>query len=113
MKDYEKIISDEIIDLDISTHIFSGSITMIGVCLTVISLIRVNNTLRQSESLSDNFLFLNIILYLVSGFLSYMSIRSKKKKNKSKFNFLSDISFLFSISLTVIICGYIVFEKII
>ena len=55
----------------ISLSTFSQSPPMVGVCLTVIGLIRVVITLGRADTLADDFLAGDALLFLVSCLLSY------------------------------------------
>jgi hypothetical protein len=56
---------------DICIHIFTVSSAMVGVCLTVIGLIRVVITLGKADTLADDLLASDALLFLtlVSAFL--------------------------------------------
>jgi hypothetical protein len=56
---------------DISIHIFTVSSAMVGVCLTVIGLIRVVITLGRADTLADDLLAGDALLFLISCLLSY------------------------------------------
>ena len=51
---------------DICIHIFTVSSAMVGVCLTVIGLIRVVITLGRADTLADDFLASDALLCLTS-----------------------------------------------
>jgi hypothetical protein len=57
------------LDLDICIHIFTVSSAMVGVCLTVIGLIRVVITLGRADTVADDFLTGDALLFLVSCLL--------------------------------------------
>ena len=59
------------LERDICIHIFTVSSGMVGVCLTVIGLIRVVITLGTADTLADDFLAADALLFLVSCLLSY------------------------------------------
>ena len=59
------------LEQDICIHIFTVSSAMVGVCLTVIGLIRVVITLGRADTLADDFLAGDSLLFLVSCLLSY------------------------------------------
>ena len=59
------------LEQDICIHIFTVSSAMVGVCLTVIGLIRVVITLGRADTLADDFLAGDALLFLVSCLLSY------------------------------------------
>ena len=56
---------------DICIHIFTVSSAMVGVCLTVIGLVRVVITLGKADTLADDLLAGDALLFLVSCFVSY------------------------------------------
>jgi hypothetical protein len=51
---------------DICIHIFTVSSAMVGVCLTVIGVIRVVITLGKADTLADDFLAGDALLFLTS-----------------------------------------------
>ena len=67
------------LDEDLSVHIFTVSATMVGVCLTAIGLIRVVITIRHVETLIDNLVGMDAMLFVLSGLLSYWALRSRKR----------------------------------
>jgi hypothetical protein len=72
-------LSRKALDEDMSVHIFTVSATMVGVCLTAIGLIRVVITIRHVETLIDNLIGLDAMLFVLSGLLSYWALRSRKR----------------------------------
>jgi hypothetical protein len=65
------------LEYDICIHIFTVSSAMVGVCLTVIGLIRVVITLGSADTLADDLLAADALLFLVSCLLSYWALRSR------------------------------------
>jgi uncharacterized membrane protein SirB2 len=63
---------------DIAHHIFSVSATMTGVCLTVITLFKVMNA--GAATLVDEILAINAFIFIVSCFVSYLSLRDNNNK---------------------------------
>jgi hypothetical protein len=59
------------LEQDICIHIFTVSSAMVGVCLTVIGLIRVVITLGRADTLADDLLAGDALLFLISCLLSY------------------------------------------
>jgi branched-subunit amino acid permease len=60
---------------DICIHIFTVSSAMVGVCLTVIGLIRVVITLGKADTFADDLLACDALLFLTSCLLSYGALR--------------------------------------
>src|SRR5204862_6329634 len=65
------------LEQDICIHIFTVSSAMVGVCLTVIGLIRVVITLGTADTLADDLIASDALLFLISCFLSYCALRSR------------------------------------
>src|SRR5258708_37540355 len=57
---------DTHLEQDICIHIFTVSSAMVGVCLTVIGLIRVVITFGRADTLADDFLAGDALLFLIS-----------------------------------------------
>ena len=62
---------------DICIHIFTVSAAMVGVCLTVIGVIRVVITLGKADTLADDLLASDALLFLTSCLLSYGALRAR------------------------------------
>ena len=65
------------LERDICILIFTVSSAMVGVCLTVIGLIRVVITLGRADTLADDLLAGDALLFLISCLLSYWALRSR------------------------------------
>ena len=61
------------------SHILPTAATMVGVCLTVIGLIKVVET-TNGPSILDEVIAVNAIGFLLSAILSYISLRSETQK---------------------------------
>lgn len=91
------------LDDNICVHIFTASAAMIGVCLTVIGIIRVVISLRRSNLFADDLLAIDALLYLASCLLSYWALRTRNHRPERA----ADTLFLIALTLTAINCGYI------
>src|SRR5262245_51581469 len=65
------------LEQDISIHMFTVSSAMMGVCLTVIGLIRVVITLGRADTLADDCLAGDALLLLASCLLCCWALRSR------------------------------------
>src|SRR2546425_12491678 len=72
------------LEQDICIHIFTVSSAMVGVCLTVIGLVRVVITLGKADTLADDLLASDALLFLTSCLLSYgaMVARSFRRMHR-------------------------------
>lgn len=95
------------LDDDICVHIFSVSATMVGVCLTVIGIIRVIITLRRENLIIDDLVAVNMMFYLVSAFCSYWSLRTHRTRRGRRMLHLADMLFLAALLFTAINAGII------
>jgi cytochrome c oxidase assembly factor CtaG len=97
------------LEQDISIHIFTVSSAMVGVCLTVIGLIRVVITLGTADTLADDFLALDALLFLISCLLSYWALRSRSVHRMHRLERIADGIFIVAMIGMVIICALITY----
>jgi hypothetical protein len=79
---------------DICVHIFTVSAAMVGVCLTVIGLIRIVITLQKTNTLADDLLAGDALLFLTSCMLSYWALRTRKVRRMHKVERIADTIFI-------------------
>lgn len=94
---------------DICIHIFTVSSAMVGVCLTVIGLIRVVITLGKADTLADDFLAADAFLFLVSCLLSYWALRSRGWRRMHRVEQIADTVFILAMVGMVAICGLVTY----
>lgn len=94
---------------DICIHIFTVSSAMVGVCLTVIGLVRVVITLGKADTIADDLLAGDALLFLVSCFLSYAALRSRGARRMHKMERAADGVFIFAMTLMVAICAFLTY----
>ena len=94
---------------DISIHIFTVSSAMVGVCLTVIGLIRVVITLGNADTLADDLLAGDALLFLISCLLSYWALRSRGLRRMHRLERIADGIFIFAMIGMVIVCALITY----
>lgn len=89
---------------NISRHILPVAATMVGVCITVISLVQ----LAPKNAISpwvDQILAIDALLFLLSAWLSYWTLRhqtqAKKLESIADFLFLSGLSIMGLVSTLV------------
>jgi Kef-type K+ transport system membrane component KefB len=98
------------LEQDICIHIFTVSSAMVGVCLTVIGLIRVVITLGRADTLADDFLAGDALLFLVSCLLSYWALRSRSVHRMHRLERVADAIFIIAMIGMVIICALIAYN---
>jgi hypothetical protein len=95
---------------DICIHIFTVSSAMVGVCLTVIGLIRVVITLGRADTLADDLLAGDALLFLISCLLSYWALRSRGLRRMHRLEKIADGIFILAMIGMVIICAVITYS---
>ena len=89
---------------DIAQHIFIGAATMIGVCITVISLFRITKAGKTTSA--DELLGVNTLIFIISCFLSYLCLRNPDIKYVES---VADILFFIGLLLMLVVGFMIVF----
>ena len=92
---------------DICIHIFSVSAAMVGVCLTVIGLIRVIISVRPIDTLADDLLALDALFFLCSCLCAYWALRMRSRRRIHCLERMADGSFIMGLILMVAVCGLI------
>ena len=92
------------LEQDICIHIFTVSSAMVGVCLTVIGLIRVVITLGKADTLADDFLAGDALLFLVACLLAYCALRSRGFGRMRRLERIADAIFIVAMIGMVVIC---------
>ena len=80
----------------LSNHILPTAATMVGVCMTVISIVKLIQV-STGESWLDEILTLDTLLFLASAFCSYLSIR--KQQLGSRLERIADAAFMLGLGL--------------
>jgi uncharacterized membrane protein YqjE len=94
---------------DICIHIFTVSSAMVGVCLTVIGLIRVVITLGKADTLADDLLASDALLFLASCLLSYAALRARSFRRMHRIERAADVVFITAMVVMTSICGFITY----
>jgi hypothetical protein len=97
------------LERDICIHIFTVSSAMVGVCLTVIGLIRVVITLGPADTLADDFLPADALLFLVSCLLSYWALRTRGLCRMHHLERIADSVFIIAMIGMVVVCALITY----
>ncbi|MFC3651739.1 hypothetical protein ACFONN_09310 [Dyella humi] len=95
------------LDHDICVHIFTASAAMVGVCLTVIGIIRAVVSLRRPDVVGDDLLAINAITYLAACLVSYWALRTRNLGRNHRLERCADVLFLGALILTAINATFI------
>ena len=94
---------------NISAHIFSVSAGMVGVCLTVISLINVGSGIRNVSTLGDDLTAADALVFILSCYLSYRAMKTQDRRKRLSLEKATDRLFLFGLALMVAVCFFVVY----
>ena len=94
---------------DICIHIFTVSSAMVGVCLTVIGLIRIVIAVGKADTVADDLLALDAMLFLVSCLFSYAALRSRGLRRMHRIERAADVIFIVAMVVMTGICGFITY----
>lgn len=95
---------------DLCIHIFTVSAAMVGVCLTVIGLIRIVITLQKADTLADDMLAADALLFLSSCILSYWALRTRKVRRMHRVERFADAIFLTAMLLMAAVSVFITYS---
>lgn len=93
------------IDNAISKHILPTSATMVGVCMTVISILKLSA--NSSNTWADEILAVDSLFFIMSAIFSYVSIRNQL--DESKYEDWADKIFIFGLAVMTFACFIVVF----
>jgi hypothetical protein len=95
------------LDEDICVHILTASSVMVGVCLTVVGILRMVIKLRSQDVTGDDLLSINAMLYLLAALLSYWALRTRNRKRNHRIAYAADGVFIAGMIFTLINTGFI------
>ena len=99
----------QLIDRDITGHIFGNSPTLLALCLTVIGLIKIYASLQRITTLADNLLFISVAAFLVATIFSYMALRSKTRNHRKVYGNVADWAFMSGLCLATFVALFVTF----
>lgn len=94
---------------DTCVHIFNVSAGMVGVCLTVIGLVQVVITMRQVDTIADDLLALDAMLFLLSGLAAYWALRTRNVRRMHRVERFADYVFTLAFIVMAMICIFITY----
>jgi hypothetical protein len=102
--------SNSLLEEDVNGHIFTVSAAMVGVCMTVIGILRLVITLQNVNTLADDFLAVDALLFLTSCLLSYWALRSRGYARMHRIERVADTIFFLGLLGMGAICVFTVYE---
>jgi hypothetical protein len=87
-----------------SRMVCSISAGMVGVCLTVIGLIRVSITMSKTQTIADDVLAFDAILFLTATLCAYFTQRGGNEVRMHRLERTADAFFLVAMVTLVVVC---------
>ena len=87
------------LDQDICVHIFTVSAAMVGVCLTVIGLLKIVITIQRVDTIADDLVAANALVFLAACVLSYWALRTRSSRRMHRLERIADALFLAGLAL--------------
>lgn len=88
----------------VAHHILPTAATMAGVCITVVSIIKLTELSKSASTIIDDILAVDSVFFLASAFLSYLSLRTEELA--IRLEYLADILFLLGM-LVMVVCAFL------
>jgi hypothetical protein len=100
------------LDRDVYLHISEISVAMVGVCLTGVSILQIDQDLDNANSYVDDILAVDSLFFMTSCLLAYWSVRVAMKGNRHvrKVSSIANIIFLLGMIIMSVVCGCIVYQ---
>ena len=96
---------------ELCVHIFSVSAGLVGVCLTVIGLVRIVQELQDLDTLADDLLAVDALGFLGSCLLAYLALRAQGRR-RTRLESWADGVFMVSLCVMVAACAVIAYQLI-
>ncbi len=99
-------------DRDIYLHVSEVSVAMIGVCLTGVSILNVDQDINSLNTYLDDLMAINSLFFLVAYLTSYWVVRvmTKGNRNVRRIGNIANTIFLIGMVFMAIICVCVVFQ---
>ncbi|QRY77260.1 hypothetical protein JVX91_16760 [Pseudomonas sp. PDNC002] len=95
------------LDDDICVHIFAASGAMVGVCLTVVGILRIIVSLHRVDLIGQDMLAVNTVIYLATTLTAYFGLRTRKLQRNHRLERIADMLFLLGLTLTTLTTTFI------
>jgi hypothetical protein len=94
---------------ELTLHVFSISAAMVGVCLTAIGILRLVTSQSNAETIGDELLAADSVLFVFCCFLSFWSFKAAREGLRRTLRMIIDTLFMVALSLMVVVCAVIAY----
>lgn len=94
---------------DLTMHVFAISAAMVGVCLTAIGILRLVTSQTRVETIGDELLAADAVVFMVCCFISFWSFKTKNVRLRHLLRLIIDGLFVLALTIMVIVCAVIAY----
>lgn len=94
---------------DLTMHVFAVSSGMVGVCLTAIGLLRLITAQTQVQTLGDDLLAVDAMLFVCCAFLAFFSFKTQRPHLRRRLRLAVDVLFLVGLAVMAAVCAVIAY----
>lgn len=94
---------------DLTMHVFTVSAGMVGVCLTAIGLLRLVVAQTKVQTLGDELLAIDAVLFVVCVLLAFWSFKTQNTQLRRRLRTTVDVLFLAGLTGMATICAVIAY----
>jgi hypothetical protein len=98
------------LDDNIYTHILNQSSAKIGMCLTLLGLVRVVEGVKNVHTLADELLAITAVGFMLSSLVTYTALKREAGEGRRKLGKAGDVIFTGALGLLAVICVSLVVE---
>lgn len=98
------------LDDSINNHILNQSSMKVGMCLTLLGLIKVVEGVKNVKSVVDELLAIDALAFLISSIVSYYALKQMEAERKRKASRVGDLIFTGAIFVLIGVCAILAFE---
>jgi len=95
---------DRELSIALYTQMFALSGAMVGVCLTVIGVLRLMTEVKGYRTLGDDLVAVDGIFFLFACVFSFLTLKALDAEKRKTFRRITDTLFLVAITLMLVIC---------
>ena len=99
----------ELRDHDLTQHVFTVSAGMVGVCLTAIGILRLFTAQHQVQTLGDDLLAIDALLFVATCWLAFWSFKTALPLRRLRLRLMVDGLFLLALTGMGGICAVIAY----
>lgn len=85
------------------------SAAMVGVCLTGISLLRVVISYTRTDTITDDLLAFDAILFLIATLAAYFAMRVESDTRLHRLERIADVAFILAMVMLTVVCFLITY----